>query len=142
MRRYTHQILVGLDFLHCRGIVHNDIKVTLPLLSRHYISLFSCDCCLRTENTFSLPCFPVSAASERVVSPRDSQGGNILVTEEGVIKLADFNSSKQLGNLAGGGSNPLRSLLGTPHFMAPVVIRQTGHGKKVRPPPPLPFPSY
>ena len=34
------------------------------------------------------------------------------MTEEGVIKLADFNSSKQLGNLAGGGSNPLRSLLG------------------------------
>ncbi|KAJ1484948.1 kinase-like domain-containing protein [Baffinella frigidus] len=58
------------------------------------------------------------------------KGGNILVTEEGVIKLADFNSSKQLGNLAGGGSNPLRSLLGTPHFMAPEVIRQTGHGKK------------
>ena len=60
----------------------------------------------------------------------DIKGGNILVTEDGIIKLADFNSSKQLGNIAGGGSNPLRSLLGTPQFMAPEVIRQTGHGKK------------
>jgi len=47
-----------------------------------------------------------------------------------VIKLADFNSSKQLGNIAAVGSNPLRSLLGTPQFMAPEVIKQTGHGKK------------
>ena len=60
----------------------------------------------------------------------DIKGGNILVTNCGVIKLADFNSSKQLGNIANGGSNPLRSLLGTPQFMAPEVIRQTGHGKK------------
>jgi serine/threonine protein kinase len=52
------------------------------------------------------------------------------VTEHGIIKLADFNSSKELGNIAVAGSNPLRSLLGTPQFMAPEVIRQTGHGKK------------
>ncbi len=83
VRKYTRQIVVGLDFLHDKGIVHCDIK-----------------------------------------------GGNILVTEDGIIKLADFNSSKQLGNIAGGGSNPLRSLLGTPQFMAPEVIRQTGHGRK------------
>jgi serine/threonine protein kinase len=48
------------------------------------------------------------------------QGGNILVTEDGVIKLADFNSSKHLGDIAGAGSNPLKSLAGTPQFMAPV----------------------
>jgi len=83
VRKYTRQILIGLDFLHSRGIVHCDIK-----------------------------------------------GGNILVTEDGVIKLADFNSSKHIGDIAGAGSNPLKSLAGTPQFMAPEVIRQTGHGKK------------
>ena len=52
------------------------------------------------------------------------QGGNILVTEDGVIKLADFNSSKHLGDIAGAGSNPLKSLAGTPQFMAPVCRLQ------------------
>jgi len=83
VRKYTKQILDGLDFLHSRGIVHCDIK-----------------------------------------------GGNLLVTEDGVVKLADFNSSKLLDYVAGGGSNQLKSMLGTPQFMAPEVIRQTGHGKK------------
>ncbi|EKX49238.1 hypothetical protein GUITHDRAFT_85702 [Guillardia theta CCMP2712] len=83
VRKYTRQILIGLEFLHSKGVVHCDIK-----------------------------------------------GGNILVTEDGIIKLADFNSSKYLDSITGGGSNPLKSLLGTPQFMAPEVIRQTGHGKK------------
>jgi len=52
----------------------------------------------------------------------DIKGGNILVTEGGIIKLADFNCSKKLTHIAGGGSNPLRSLLGTPQFMAPEVL--------------------
>ena len=60
----------------------------------------------------------------------DVKGGNILVSEDGVIKLADFNSSKLLGGISWGGDAPLRSIAGTPQFMAPEVIRQTGHGAK------------
>ena len=60
----------------------------------------------------------------------DIKGGNILVTESGVVKLADFNSSKLLEHITWGGATPLRSLAGTPQFMAPEVIRQTGCASK------------
>ena len=56
--------------------------------------------------------------------------GNILVSENGEVKLADFNSSRLLGDITWGGETPLRSLAGTPQFMAPEVIRQSGHGSK------------
>ena len=83
VRKYTYQVLLGLEFLHEHKIVHCDIK-----------------------------------------------GGNILVSEDGVIKLADFNSSKLIGDISWGGNAPLRSIAGTPQFMAPEVIRQSGHGAK------------
>nr|XP_011468853.1 PREDICTED: cysteine-rich receptor-like protein kinase 10 isoform X2 [Fragaria vesca subsp. vesca] len=49
------------------------------------------------------------------------QGANILVGSKGRIKLADFGTSKQA---AISGSKPMR---GTPYWMAPEVIRGTGH---------------
>lgn len=44
----------------------------------------------------------------------DIKGGNILVSEDGVVKLADFNSSKLLEDITWSGATPLRSLAGTP----------------------------
>lgn len=62
----------------------------------------------------------------------DIKGGNLLVTEDGVVKLADFNSSQRLSNIAGQNTdaNELHTMAGTAAFMAPEVIRGTGHGKK------------
>ncbi len=59
----------------------------------------------------------------------DIKGANILLDKDGAIKLADFGASKKLQGLlnATGG---LRSLKGTPYYMAPEVIRQTGHGRQ------------
>ena len=60
---------------------------------------------------------------------RDIKGANILVDDRGCIKLADFGASKILV----GGSTLMdenQSLRGTPYFMAPEVIMQTGHGRK------------
>ena len=60
---------------------------------------------------------------------RDIKGANILVDNSGVIKLADFGASKRLAEMVTmeGGH---RSIKGTPYWMAPEVIKQTGHGRQ------------
>eukprot|EP01062_Namystynia_karyoxenos_P020079 TRINITY_DN17596_c0_g1_i1.p1 TRINITY_DN17596_c0_g1~~TRINITY_DN17596_c0_g1_i1.p1 ORF type:complete len:534 (+),score=124.60 TRINITY_DN17596_c0_g1_i1:78-1679(+) len=54
------------------------------------------------------------------IAHRDVKGDNLLVTTEGVVKLADFGASKELRTLAA-------SVTGTACFMAPEVIKGTGH---------------
>eukprot|EP01060_Flectonema_neradi_P037169 TRINITY_DN739_c5_g1_i1.p1 TRINITY_DN739_c5_g1~~TRINITY_DN739_c5_g1_i1.p1 ORF type:complete len:600 (+),score=95.34 TRINITY_DN739_c5_g1_i1:731-2530(+) len=57
---------------------------------------------------------------------RDIKGENILIDKaNGVVKLADFNSSKSLEMSMNHG---IRSLVGTPWFMAPEVIDPTANG--------------
>ncbi|KAG2305465.1 hypothetical protein Bca52824_034116 [Brassica carinata] len=78
VRRYTKQLLFGLEYLHNHAIMHRDIK-----------------------------------------------GANILVDNKGCIKLADFGASKQVAELAT--ISGAKSMKGTPYWMAPEVILQTGH---------------
>ncbi|XP_017977620.1 PREDICTED: mitogen-activated protein kinase kinase kinase ANP1 isoform X3 [Theobroma cacao] len=56
---------------------------------------------------------------------RDIKGANILVDNKGSIKLADFGASKQVVELAT--VSGAKSMKGTPYWMAPEVILQTGH---------------
>ncbi|GMH08410.1 hypothetical protein Nepgr_010250 [Nepenthes gracilis] len=56
---------------------------------------------------------------------RDIKGANILVDNKGCIKLADFGASKQVVELAT--MTGAKSMKGTPYWMAPEVILQTGH---------------
>lgn len=56
---------------------------------------------------------------------RDIKGANILVDNRGCIKLADFGASKQVVELAT--VTGAKSMKGTPYWMAPEVILQTGH---------------
>jgi len=56
---------------------------------------------------------------------RDIKGANILIDHKGLLKLADFGCSRQLMDLLRASQY---TLTGTPHWMAPEVIRQTGHG--------------
>ena len=57
---------------------------------------------------------------------RDIKGANVLVDSNGICKLADFGGAKKIYNDANGIFN---SLKGTPYWMAPEVIKQSGHGR-------------
>lgn len=58
---------------------------------------------------------------------RDIKGENILIDGDGVSKLADFGCSKALVSSTQAGCE---SLVGSPFWMAPEVIRSEGYGTK------------
>ncbi|KAK7169019.1 hypothetical protein R3I93_005114 [Phoxinus phoxinus] len=64
---------------------------------------------------------------------RDLKGNNIMLMPTGVIKLIDFGCARRLSCLQtsnGSKSDVLKSVHGTPYWMAPEVISETGHGRK------------
>ena len=65
---------------------------------------------------------------QKKIMHRDIKGANILVDKRGTVKLADFGASKRIEDLATIGSGS-KSIRGTPYWMAPEVIKQTGHGR-------------
>nr|XP_039260160.1 uncharacterized protein LOC120336531 [Styela clava] len=89
-RKYTKQILNGVEYLHESSVVHRDIK-----------------------------------------------GSNVMLMTSGIIKLIDFGCAKRLKENSfkresenSDDGRLLKSLRGTPYWMAPEVITSEGHGPK------------
>mmetsp|Transcript_5138 Transcript_5138/g.12465 ORF Transcript_5138/g.12465 Transcript_5138/m.12465 type:complete len:634 (+) Transcript_5138:205-2106(+) len=59
---------------------------------------------------------------------RDIKGANILVDKNGTCKVSDFGAARSLRQIRAVEGPP--SLRGTPYWMAPEVIMQTGHGRQ------------
>lgn len=65
---------------------------------------------------------------ENRILHRDIKGGNVLISDDGIVKLADFGSAKRLAHQQ---SDMMESLTmrGTPYFMAPEVFEEHYNGK-------------
>lgn len=58
---------------------------------------------------------------QKKILHRDIKGGNILITEEGDVKISDFGVSSQLNNTFSKRS----TFIGTPYWMAPEIIKKS-----------------
>ncbi|XP_077436958.1 uncharacterized protein map3k19 [Vanacampus margaritifer] len=62
---------------------------------------------------------------------RDLKGNNVMLMPTGVIKLIDFGCARRISRVSHASSGDLlKSVHGTPYWMAPEVITETGYGRK------------
>ena len=74
----------------------------------------------------------LSTLHQKGVMHRDLKCDNVLLTVDGIIKLADFGTAKEL-SLGQSKAPGAKSLVGTPYFIAPEVMKatkQTPYGPK------------
>ncbi len=101
IRNFTAQIVEGVIYIHSKKIAHRLLEYLFLLLKYKLID----DC-------FS----------------RDIKGRNIMLMQNGVIKLIDFGCAKRFRQfeISNNTKYLLKSIIGTPYWMAPEVITKKG----------------
>lgn len=74
----------------------------------------------------------VAYLHDNCVVHRDIKGNNVMLMPNGIVKLIDFGCARRLAwvSLSGTQSEVLKSVHGTPYWMAPEVINESGYGRK------------
>ncbi|OXB67711.1 hypothetical protein ASZ78_002793 [Callipepla squamata] len=74
----------------------------------------------------------VAYLHDNCVVHRDIKGNNVMLMPNGIVKLIDFGCARRLAwvSLSGTHSEMLKSVHGTPYWMAPEVISESGYGRK------------
>ncbi|XP_048809365.1 mitogen-activated protein kinase kinase kinase 19 isoform X2 [Lagopus muta] len=74
----------------------------------------------------------VAYLHDNCVVHRDIKGNNVMLMPNGIVKLIDFGCARRLAwvSLSGTHSEMLKSVHGTPYWMAPEVITESGYGRK------------
>jgi len=98
------------------GELHNAIRQIPTVLSRAHAQFY----------TGSLVIILEELAEKNIVY-RDLKPENVMLDQQGYLKLIDFGIAKKLPE----GKNRTFTLIGTPHYMAPEIIRGHGYGTEV-----------
>mmetsp|Transcript_114831 Transcript_114831/g.364946 ORF Transcript_114831/g.364946 Transcript_114831/m.364946 type:complete len:931 (-) Transcript_114831:109-2901(-) len=98
------------------GELHAAIRTISTVLSRSQAMFYTGSMLLMLE-----------ALNDRDIVYRDLKPENVMLDAQGYLKLIDFGSAKKLE------SSCLRTftMVGTPHYMAPEVMRGKGYGTEV-----------
>ncbi|XP_072198229.1 mitogen-activated protein kinase kinase kinase 19 [Excalfactoria chinensis] len=74
----------------------------------------------------------VAYLHDNCVVHRDIKGNNVMLMPNGIVKLIDFGCARRLAWVSRSGthSEMLKSVHGTPYWMAPEVINESGYGRK------------
>ncbi|GJJ13139.1 hypothetical protein Clacol_007389 [Clathrus columnatus] len=115
------QILSQLDSPHVTKYHGSYLKGSNLWIVMEYCSGGSCSDLVYSSYTHSAP------KAEQFTDETSHQAANILLSGTGEVKLADFGVS---GQLSGTLSAKKNTFVGTPYWMSPEVIKQSGYDHK------------